>query len=48
MSTIDTSKVATSNRADAATTSKPGKGASLATWADDRLGLASEIGRAHV
>ena len=40
---VDTSKVATSNRTNAATASKPGKGASLATWADDRLGLATAM-----
>lgn len=38
---IDTSKVATSNRTEAATPTKPGKGAAAATWADDRLGLAA-------
>ena len=40
---VDTSKVATSNRTDAATTSKPGRSASLAEWADDRLGLATAM-----
>ena len=40
-SRLDTSKVATSNRTDAATASKPGPAGSLATWADDRLGLAT-------
>ncbi|MEI2712726.1 MAG: cytochrome bc complex cytochrome b subunit [Nocardioides sp.] len=41
MSRIDTSKVATSNSTDAATATKPGKAGAAATWADDRLGLAS-------
>src|SRR5690349_18421012 len=36
-------RVAGSNRTDAATASKPGPGASLATWADDRLGLATAM-----
>jgi ubiquinol-cytochrome c reductase cytochrome b subunit len=38
---IDTSKVATSNTGTAATASKPGKAGALASWADDRLGLAA-------
>jgi ubiquinol-cytochrome c reductase cytochrome b subunit len=42
-SRIDTSKVATSNGATAATASKPGPAGSLATWADDRLGLATAM-----
>ena len=37
---IDTSKVATSN-SSAATAKKPGKIGAVATWADDRLGLAT-------
>jgi ubiquinol-cytochrome c reductase cytochrome b subunit len=37
---IDTSKVATSN-SSAATAKKPGKVGAVATWADDRLGLAT-------
>ena len=40
-SRLDTSKVATSNRTDAATASKPSPAGSLASWADDRLGLAT-------
>jgi ubiquinol-cytochrome c reductase cytochrome b subunit len=42
-SRLDTSKVATSNRTNAATASKPGPAGSLASWADDRLGLASAM-----
>ena len=42
-SRLDTSKVATSNRTDAATASKPGPAGSLASWADDRLGLATAM-----
>jgi ubiquinol-cytochrome c reductase cytochrome b subunit len=38
--TIDTSKVADSNTS-AATARKPGKLGAAATWADDRLGLAT-------
>jgi ubiquinol-cytochrome c reductase cytochrome b subunit len=38
---MDTSKVATSNTTTAATTKKPSKAAAAATWADERLGLAS-------
>jgi ubiquinol-cytochrome c reductase cytochrome b subunit len=38
---IDTSKVATSNRGTPATASKPGRAGAAATWADDRLGLAN-------
>ncbi|MGI8522333.1 MAG: cytochrome bc1 complex cytochrome b subunit [Nocardioides sp.] len=38
---IDTSKVAESNRDSAATASKPGRAGAVATWADDRLGLAT-------
>ena len=40
---VDTSKVATSNRTTAATASKPGPAGSLASWADDRLGLATAM-----
>ena len=40
---IDTSKVASSNGTKAATASKPGPAGSLATWADDRLGLATAM-----
>ena len=40
---VDTSKVATSNRTEAATASKPGPDGSLASWADDRLGLATAM-----
>ena len=39
---IDTSKVATSNTA-AATASKPSKAGAVATWADERLGLAGAM-----
>ena len=42
-SRIDTSKVATSNGTTAATASKPGPAGSLASWADDRLGLATAM-----
>ncbi|MEO5661866.1 MAG: ubiquinol-cytochrome c reductase cytochrome b subunit [Nocardioides sp.] len=38
---LDTSKVATSNGATAATASKPSRIGGVASWADDRLGLAS-------
>jgi ubiquinol-cytochrome c reductase cytochrome b subunit len=38
---IDTSKVATSNTTTAATARKPSKIGAAATWADDRLGLAT-------
>src|SRR5512133_3559921 len=40
---IDTSKVATSNRSTAATTGKPSKVAGAAAWADERLGLATAM-----
>ena len=40
---VDTSKVATSNRTEAATASKSSPAGSLATWADDRLGLATAM-----
>ncbi len=40
-SRLDTSKVAASTLTDAATVSKPNKAGGLATWADDRLGLAT-------
>lgn len=38
---MDTSKVATSNATTAATASKPNRAGALATWADERLGLAT-------
>src|SRR5918999_5794702 len=38
---LDTSKVASSNRATPATASKPSRIGGVAGWADDRLGLAS-------
>src|SRR4051794_34986236 len=38
---MDTSKVANSNTTTAATTQKPSKAAAAATWADERLGLAT-------
>src|SRR3954465_1229889 len=38
---MDTSKVANSNTTTAATTSKPSRAAAAATWADERLGLAT-------
>ena len=37
---IDTSKVAASNRTEPATAKKPNRGVAVVTWADDRLGLA--------
>jgi ubiquinol-cytochrome c reductase cytochrome b subunit len=40
---IDTSKVATSNTTTPATASKPSKVGAVATWADDRLGLATAM-----
>ena len=40
---IDTSKVAKSNRGTAATAKKPGKGGAVANWADERLGLATAM-----
>jgi ubiquinol-cytochrome c reductase cytochrome b subunit len=40
---IDTSKVATTNAGSAATASKPSKVGAMATWADDRLGLATAM-----
>jgi ubiquinol-cytochrome c reductase cytochrome b subunit len=40
--TIDTSKVATSNTT-AATAKKPNRVGAVATWADDRLGLATQM-----
>ena len=43
MSRIDTSKVASSNADQAATPSKPSKVGAAATWADDRLGLATAM-----
>lgn len=39
---IDTSKVATSN-SSAATPTKPGRAGAVATWADERLGLATAM-----
>src|SRR3954462_2586670 len=38
---LDTSKIATTNREEPATASKPSKAGAAATWADDRLGLAT-------
>ncbi len=38
---MDTSKVATSNGTTPATAGKPTKGSKVATWADERLGLAT-------
>jgi quinol---cytochrome-c reductase cytochrome b subunit len=38
---MDTSKVANSNTTTAATTSKPSKAGAVATWADERLGIAT-------
>src|SRR3954465_13233895 len=38
---MDTSKVANSNTTTAATTSKPSRAGAVASWADDRLGLAT-------
>jgi len=38
---MDTTKVANTNATTAATASKPSRGAAAATWADERLGLAS-------
>jgi ubiquinol-cytochrome c reductase cytochrome b subunit len=40
---IDTSKVATSNTTSPAIASKPNKVGAVATWADDRLGLATAM-----
>ncbi len=40
---IDTSKVADTNGATAATASKPSKAGVVATWADDRLGLGTVL-----
>src|SRR5918997_3921542 len=40
--TVDTSKVATSNT-KAATAKKPNRVGAVATWADDRLGLATQM-----
>ena len=40
---IDTSKVASSNATTAATAGKPSKIGAMATWADDRLGLATAM-----
>src|SRR4051812_19272176 len=38
---MDTSKVANSNTTTAATAKKPSRAAAAATWADERLGLAT-------
>ena len=38
---LDTSKIATTNREEPATASGPSKAGAAATWADDRLGLAT-------
>ena len=38
---LDTSKIATTNREEPATASEPSKAGAAATWADDRLGLAT-------
>jgi ubiquinol-cytochrome c reductase cytochrome b subunit len=38
---LDTSKIADTNRGKAATAKKPGKSGAIAEWADDRLGLAT-------
>jgi len=38
---VDTSKIADTNRSRAATAQKPGKGGAVAGWFDDRLGLAT-------
>jgi ubiquinol-cytochrome c reductase cytochrome b subunit len=38
---LDTSKIATTNREEPATASTPSKAGAAATWADDRLGLAT-------
>jgi ubiquinol-cytochrome c reductase cytochrome b subunit len=38
---VDTSKVATSNTTTAATAKKPSRAGAIATWADERLGLAA-------
>jgi ubiquinol-cytochrome c reductase cytochrome b subunit len=38
---LDTSKIATTNREEPATASRPSKAGAAATWADDRLGLAT-------
>jgi ubiquinol-cytochrome c reductase cytochrome b subunit len=40
---IDTSKVASTNKATAATAKKPSKVGAAANWADERLGLASAV-----
>ncbi|WP_232675753.1 ubiquinol-cytochrome c reductase cytochrome b subunit [Nocardioides sp. R-C-SC26] len=40
---IDTSKVADSNRGTAATTAKPAKVGAVANWADERLGLGTAM-----
>lgn len=40
---VDTTKVASSNRTTPATASKPGKAGSLATWADERMGLGTAM-----
>jgi ubiquinol-cytochrome c reductase cytochrome b subunit len=38
---LDTSKIASTNRDNPATAQKPGKAGAAASWADDRLGLAT-------
>ena len=40
---IDTSKVAESNRSSAATATKPSRAGAVATWADERLGLGTAM-----
>jgi len=40
---VDTSKVATTNGTNPATAKKPGKAGSVATWADERLGLGTAM-----
>ncbi len=40
---VDTSKVASSNGGTPATPKKPGRAGAVATWADDRLGLATAM-----
>src|SRR6476619_3130065 len=44
---LDTSKIATTNREEPATASTPSKAGAAATWADDRLGLAT-MARKHL
>ncbi|MBI2242860.1 MAG: hypothetical protein HYU55_02505, partial [Nocardioides sp.] len=40
---MDTSKVAKSNAATAATARRPNRAGAVATWADERLGLATAM-----